>query len=67
MKRSLRRGVVRSRLKLRTMHRKLGVWLECSHLAYFAMLLIESKYMYAKIGAVCMLFSVLYLLSDEGE
>lgn len=67
MKRNIVRRIVRLRYKLRAKHRKLGLWLEFSHLAYFGILLLESKYMYAKVGGVCMLFSILYMLSDEGE
>ncbi len=40
---------------------------ECSHLLYFGVLFLESKYAYAKVGVVCMMLSILYMISDEKD
>lgn len=41
--------------------------MEVSHMTYFCILFLESKYMYAKVGLVCMFLSIVYMISEEGE
>lgn len=68
MKRKAFRIVCMTKYRLRLIHRRLGRAVEISHLTYFGVLFAESKYMYAKVGLVCMCLTVIYMISDtEGK
>lgn len=69
MRRRIRRLAVRGHAKMRKAHGKLGRMSEYSHLLYFGVLFLENgaKYTYAKIGGLCILFSILYLATEEKE
>lgn len=67
MKRRIRRAAIKAKYNIRRMHHKLGRMAEYSHLAYFGVLFMESKYIYAKVGVACMLFSILYMITDKED
>lgn len=65
MKRKMHRALIKARFRLCKLHKRVGRWQELSHLTYFSVLAMESKYMYAKVGLACIVLSVLYMISEE--
>lgn len=67
MRRRANRYLVQSLIRLRKIHHKIGRMAEYSHLTYFGVLVVEGwqKTMYAKVGIVCLVCSILYLISED--
>lgn len=65
MRRKAKRSLIRLRFYLRRIHHRLGTLTELAHLTYFGVLFAESNHMYAKVGIICIVFSALYMMSEE--